>query len=144
MERGSDSTRSLNTAASAVAFHTANAEEATCIFCHRNDHRSKDCFQFTVEIRRDELKRMGQCYVCLGDKHLARNCRAQGVTCSECVHRHHKQHEVRCYRKLPKLNPLSLILSKPYHSTPLIATPPFLQTARVWVETHRQNQIVRC
>lgn len=90
LERGSDSTRSLNTAASAVAFHTANAEETTCIFCHRNDHQSKDCSQFTVEIRRDKLKRMGQCYVCLGDKHLTRNCRAQGVTCSECVHRHHK------------------------------------------------------
>ena len=45
------SSRRAPNSASTAAFHTANTDDAQCLFCNRNDHRSKDCAQFTVEIR---------------------------------------------------------------------------------------------
>lgn len=86
--------------------YAANSEEMNCIFYSKNDHRSKDCSQFTVEIRRSKLKRMARCYVCFGDKHIAWNCRAQRITCSNCGDRPHKTVCSQMLMKPVKLNPL--------------------------------------
>jgi len=69
------------TTASAAALHTWSPNDnGNCLFCGRGDHKSSECTEFTVDIRRDKLKRFGRCFVCLGPRHIARNCKALDVT----------------------------------------------------------------
>ena len=77
-------------ASSAAAFHTWSPNDSDCLFCGKPDHRSPDCNESTVDIRREKLRRLGRCFVCLGPRHIARNCRAHGIECAQCGRRHHK------------------------------------------------------
>jgi len=39
--------------------------------------------------RKEKLKKMGRCFICLKPRHLARDCRSKNVTCTDCGRRHH-------------------------------------------------------
>lgn len=45
---------------------------------YTNNHRSKNCTELTLEMRREKLRKEGKCFVCLGSRHIARNCKTQG------------------------------------------------------------------
>ena len=94
------------------------------------------------------MRRLGRCYVCLGGRHIARNCRAQ-VTCENCGRRHFKvvcpqaafsgDHETHKKADAPDtLVSISPVQSNHNHNTV------FLQTAVAWIETPIQDQFVRC
>ena len=74
---------------SAVALHTASQRTQNCVFCDSAEHKPEQCPTHNVTERRDVLKRMGRCYICLGQRHIAKNCRNKNVSCNQCGRRHH-------------------------------------------------------
>ncbi|KAL2076870.1 hypothetical protein ACEWY4_027537 [Coilia grayii] len=74
---------------SAAALHTASQRTQICVFCDSAAHTPEHCPSHNVTERRDILKRMGRCYVCLGPRHIARNCRIKDISCGQCGKRHH-------------------------------------------------------
>lgn len=77
--------------ASTASFHAVSVrDERKCIFCGGNNHRSKNCTELTLELRREKLRKEGKCFVYLGVWWFAHNCKTQGITCEECGRRHHK------------------------------------------------------
>lgn len=75
--------------ASAAALHTATQKTQNCLFCESTEHRSEKCPDHDVAARKDKLKRLGRCFICLGPKHIARFCRLKGMSCATCGGRHH-------------------------------------------------------
>lgn len=76
--------------ASTAAFHTWSPKDYNnCLFCEKADHKSHECRESSVDVRREKLKRLGRCFVCLGPRHIARNCRAHGIECESCGKRHY-------------------------------------------------------
>lgn len=53
----------------------------------QTSHKSREC---SVEAMRDKLRRLGRCYVYLDSRHIAHNCRAQGILCESYGQRHFK------------------------------------------------------
>ena len=74
---------------SAVALYTSSQRTQNCVFCDSAEHKPEHCPSHNVTERRDILKRMGRCYVCLGQRHIARNCRIKDASCCQCGKRHH-------------------------------------------------------
>ena len=75
-----------------------------CVVCGLLDHTSiYKCNAFislSVPQRREEARKKGLCYVCLGTKHGARSCRSSGCRVKACGGRHHTWlHEDRCSRR---------------------------------------------
>lgn len=137
-----------NNVPSAAAFHTWSQNEYNeCVFCGQNDHKSSECAEFTVEIRREKLKRAGRCFVCLAPRHLARNCRAQGIKCENCGQRHYKS----VCTNHSKLTKNQSDTYQPNMDTVVSAFPSnfegntvLLQTATVWIDAPQQSQLAKC
>ena len=60
-----------------------------CCYCQQQNHPSEACKRVTsVEVRRQTLKEVGRCYICLWKGHISRDCRSN-IRCSKCKGRHH-------------------------------------------------------
>lgn len=134
--------------ASAAAFHTWSPNDnSECLFCGRTDHKSSECTEFTVDIRREKLKRFGRCFICLGPRHVARNCRAQGIECEVCGKRHYKtvcnhQSKRAKYDKINGSPPTDTVVSVfPGNSE---GNTVLLQTATIWIDAPKQSQLAKC
>ena len=66
-----------------------NANKPKCIFCGQAEHETQNCPNVTnVQTRKEMLKNMGRCFVCLTKGHRSGNCRKQ-YQCRKCGKRHH-------------------------------------------------------
>lgn len=74
---------------SAAALHTASQKTHNCLFCDRAEHKSEDCPYNSVPERKEKIKKMGRCFVCLGQKHIAKSCKVKDASCETCGRRHH-------------------------------------------------------
>lgn len=143
-ERRTRKPNSGNMASSAAAFHTS-LNHSDCLFCGKPDHRSSECNESTVDVRREKLKRLGRCFVCLGPRHIARNCRAQGIECAQCGRRHHK---TVCNAQ--QSNPTRDTTTDTDTAQAQCSVAPgggkavLLQTATIWIDAPRQSQIAKC
>ena len=60
-----------------------------CIFCERSNHNSENCRTVTgVVERRNIVRNLGKCFVCLGANHMAKECWSKRG-CSKCNGKHH-------------------------------------------------------
>lgn len=64
---------------SVAALHTADQKTQDCLFCDSAEDKSENCSEHQVSARKDKLKKLGRCFVCLGPKHIARFCRLKGM-----------------------------------------------------------------
>lgn len=118
-----------------------------CFFCGRRDHKPSECTELTVETRRETLKRTGRCFVCLGSRHLARNCRAHGIKCENCGQKHYKSvctNHIRVKANENETNktPVDTIVSafpSNYEGNTVL-----LQTATIWTDEPQQSQLAKC
>lgn len=75
---------------SAAMLYTSSSQSPPgCIFCDSTSHKSELCTDNTLNLRKEKLKKMGRCFICLGQRHMAKFCKTKGVTCSACGRRHH-------------------------------------------------------
>lgn len=65
---------------SAAALHTASQKTHKCLYCDSAEHKSEHCPDHNVPERKDKLKKMGRCFVCLGQKHIAKFCKMKDVS----------------------------------------------------------------
>lgn len=65
-----------------------SVEENKCIFC-KDDHKSSVCTAKSAKEKHEILRRDGRCYICLGPRHLAKNCKRKTERCEVCSKRHH-------------------------------------------------------
>ena len=64
------------------------AQQAQCCFCQQG-HASQSCPTVTrVDSRREALKKVGRCFICLRRGHIARTCQSR-IKCLNCRGRHH-------------------------------------------------------
>lgn len=77
---------------------------------------------------------------------IARNCRAQRIMCSESGDRHHKTvfSQLLMKNSQMKLPVVDTVQAVSQHTSDNSRSTILLQTATVRIETHQQNQIVRC
>ena len=60
-----------------------------CIFCERSNHNSENCRTVTgVVERRNMVRNLGKCFVCLGTNHMAKECNSKRG-CTRCNGKHH-------------------------------------------------------
>lgn len=59
------------------------------IFCNSTSHKSELCRDDTFNLRKEKLKKMGRCFICLGQRHMAKFCKSKVMSCSVCGLRHH-------------------------------------------------------
>lgn len=134
--------------ASAAAFHTSSQNDNDCLFCGKPDHRSPDCTESTVDIRREKLRRLGRCFVCLGPRHIACNCRAHGIECAQCGRRHHRaicnQQSLQTLQTTNKPDVDTAQAQCSVAPSESNGKAVLLQTATVWIDAPRQSQIAKC
>ncbi|KAL0150932.1 hypothetical protein M9458_053851 [Cirrhinus mrigala] len=78
------------TVSSAAALHTASHAPKACVYCENLNHKPENCSEYSVAARKERLKKLGRCFVCLGPKHIAKFCRIKGIFCSKCGRKHHQ------------------------------------------------------
>lgn len=131
--------------ASAAALHTASNTPQTCVYCDSPSHKPENCSDTTVTARKEKLKQMGRCYVCLVPKHTAKFCKVKGVSCGR---RHHQsvcepkevQPDVNSNSTAALVSSVSSAM-KPKPNEPNIV---LLQTVKAWTEGPAGRKIVRC
>lgn len=147
-ERRMRRTNSGTMASSAATFHTWSPNDSDCLFCGKPDHRSPDCTESTVDIRREKLRRLGRCFVCLCPRHIARNCRAHGIECEQCGKRHHKticnQQSIQTRETTTKTEVDTAQAQCSVSSGDCNGKAVLLQTATIWVDAPQQSQIAKC
>ena len=73
---------------SASALYLSDNRGPSCSFCG-DKHASQDCFNVTsIQARREILRKVGRCFMCLRNNHLARECNSKGK-CFRCSQKHH-------------------------------------------------------
>lgn len=74
---------------STAALHTASQKTYNCLFCDSAEHKSENCPNHSITEHKEKIKKMGRCFVCLGQKHIAKTCKVKDVSCENCGRRHH-------------------------------------------------------
>jgi hypothetical protein len=59
------------------------------LFWDSADHKSENCPDHNISTCKEKLKKMRRCFVCLGQKHIAKFCKVKDVSCATCGSRHH-------------------------------------------------------
>lgn len=88
-DAASELKQKMQSLSSAAALHTANQRTQNCVFCNDAEHEPEHCPSHNVAERREILKKTGRCFVCLGPRHIAKNCRIKDTSCYQCGRRHH-------------------------------------------------------
>lgn len=135
---------------SAAALHAVSyVQHPSCISCKNSDHKSNECNMETIEEKKKKLKRQGRCLVCLGTRHIARKCRAQGISCEKHARRHltflcHEQlHEAHQHASTsPAVSAADALITASPCSSDKSAV--LLQTATTWVETPTDRVLTQC
>ena len=134
---------------SAAALHTASQKTHNCLFCDSAEHKSENCPNHSIPERKEKIKKMGRCFVCLGQKHIAKNCKVKDVSCEKCGRRHHiavctgEKSEVQP----PTVTEDAVVSSVIPHSAkmkPDGQNTVLLQTAKAWVAGPLGRKIARC
>ncbi|CAI5682672.1 unnamed protein product [Oreochromis niloticus] len=132
-----------------AALYTASQKQNTCIFCECEDHKSENCPNNDTLQRKDKLRRMGRCFVCLGQKHIARFCKIKNVSCEKCGRRHHvavcsgERVDVQAPSQ-PEEAVVSSVLPHSARVKPGEQNTVLLQTAKVWIEGPSGRRVARC
>lgn len=134
---------------SAAALHTASQRTRNCLFCDSTDHNSECCPDHNVAERKDKLKKMGRCFVCLGQKHIAKFCKVKDVSCATCGRRHHIAvcTGQKSEAQPPTVSETAVVSSVIPHSVKMKSdglNTVLLQTAKAWVEGPAGRKIARC
>ncbi len=123
---------------SAAALHTTSQKTNNCLFCDSAEHKSEHCPDHNIPERKERLKKMGRCFVCLGQKHTAKFCKFKDMSCEKCGKRHHiaacngKKSEVQSPPE-PAETAVSSVISHSVKMKPDGQNTVLLQTARAWV-----------
>lgn len=132
---------------SATALHTASIAPQTCIYCDSPNHQPEHCPDSSVPARKEKLRKLGRCYVCLGPKHIAKFCKVKSV-CNLCGRRHHQS---VCDQNNPQTSVNSGSTEAVVSSVSNTAKPKantqntvLLQTVKAWTEGPAGRKIVRC
>lgn len=136
---------------SAATLHTATQKKQNCLFCDSAEHKSESCPDRNVSARKEKLKKLGRCFVCLGPKHIARFCRSKSMSCATCGGRHH----VAICEKSDTPPPppavsanmdtvISSVIPKAERSKPDTENTVLLQTAKAWVVGPTSRKMIRC
>ncbi|XP_024119392.1 uncharacterized protein LOC112140627 [Oryzias melastigma] len=132
---------------SATALHTANAGPKTCVYCESSEHKPEDCTEHTVSARKDKLKKLGRCYVCLGPKHIAKYCRVK-ILCSLCNRKHHasvcEQSEAKPCVDSGENNAVLSSVASPAKVKRDSQNTVLLQTVKTYVVGQKERKIIRC
>lgn len=70
-------------------FGKPSLPSAAMLYANSASHRSELCTDNTLNLRKEKLKKMGRCFICLGQRHMAKFCKTNGVSCGVCGRRHH-------------------------------------------------------
>ena len=133
---------------SAAALHTASNAPQTCVYCDSPSHKPENCPDTTVTARKEKLKKMGRCYVCLGPKHIAKYCKVKNVSCALCGRRHHQSvcepKEVQPDANSNSTDAVVSSVSSTMKPKPNEPNTVLLQTVKAWTEGPAGRKIVRC
>ncbi len=145
---GSESRPKRLSTPSAAALHTACPTVPTiCVFCDSTTHKSECCPDYSVSARKEKLKKMGRCFVCLGTRHIAKFCKVKGVTCPLCSRRRH-QSVCEQYEEKPETSSMTDTVVSSVSSTVNIRSREpntvLLQTAEAWTEGPGGRKIIQC
>ena len=135
---------------SAAALHTASQEKThNCLFCDSAEHKSEHCPHNSIPERKEKIKKMGRCFVCLGQKHIAKTCKLKDLSCEKCGRRHHIAvcTGERTERQGPTDSEEAVVGAVIPHTakvTPGRQNTVLLQTAKAWVGGPSGRKIARC
>lgn len=134
---------------SAAALHIADQKTQNCLFCDSTEHKSEKCPDHPVSARKEKLKKLGRCFVCLGTKHIARFCRSKCRSCATCGGRHHAAICEKIETSPPAAaanidTVISSVIPQAEKCKPDIENTVLLQTAKAWVVGPTSRKMVRC
>ncbi|XP_049926226.1 uncharacterized protein LOC126406100 isoform X1 [Epinephelus moara] len=138
---------------SAATLHTSSSNSPRgCLFCDSTSHTSELCTDDTVSTQKEKLKKMGRCFVCLGQQQVAKFCRTKNVSCSSKCGR--RRHPTMCDKDEQTEPPNSAqettdtVISSVAPHTVKTSTGKsntvLLQTVTAWAEGPRGKRKVRC
>ena len=96
---------------SAAALHTASQKEQNCLFCDSAAQKSENCPDHNVVTRKEKLKKMGRCFVCQEQKHIAKFCKVKDVSCATCRSRHHQRCQLSRFHRVTLISTISHALT---------------------------------
>ncbi|XP_054628394.1 uncharacterized protein LOC129179316 [Dunckerocampus dactyliophorus] len=137
---------------SAATLHTSSSDSSRgCLFCDSTSHKSELCTENTLSTRKEKLKKMGRCFVCLGQRHIAKFCRSKVMPCSQCGRRHHptmcdqgEQQEAPNDAQDTTDAVISSVAHHPVKNTTGKENTVFLQTVTVWAAGEKGRRKLRC
>ena len=112
---------------SASALHTASNAPQTCIYCGSANHKPEHCPNISVFARKEKLRKLGRCYVCLGPKHIV------------C-----EQGEAKTDVESGSTEAVVSSVSSTAKLTANVQNTVLLQTVKAWTEGPGGRKIVRC
>ncbi|XP_059418644.1 uncharacterized protein LOC132153278 [Carassius carassius] len=134
---------------SAAALHIADQKMQNCLFCDSTEHKSEKYPVHPVSARKEKLKKLSRCFVCLGTKHIARFCRSKCRSCATCRGRHHaaicEKNETSPPAAAANIDTvISSVIPQAEQCKPAIENTVLLQTAKAWVVGPTSRKMVRC
>lgn len=133
---------------SATALHTASNVPQTCVYCDSANHKPEHCPDNSVAARKEKLRKQGRCYVCLGQRHIAKFCRVKGVLCALCGRRHHQsvcdQSEAQPDADSGSTDAVVSSVSSIVKLKANVQNTVLLQTVKAWIEGPAGRKIIRC
>ncbi|KAE8293762.1 hypothetical protein D5F01_LYC06696 [Larimichthys crocea] len=88
-EAASGKFRKPSLPSAAMLYASSSQTPPGCIFYDSTSHKPELCTDGTLNVRKEKLKKMGRCFICLGQRHIAKFCKTKGVLCDVCGRRHH-------------------------------------------------------
>ena len=132
----------------AAALHTASTDPQRCVYCDSANHKPEHCPDNSVAARKEKLRKLGRCYVCLGPRHIAKYCRLKSVSCALCSRRHHQsvceQSEAKPDADSGSTDAVVSSVSSTLKLKANVQNTVLLQTVKAWTEGPAGRKIVRC
>ncbi|KAG1927518.1 hypothetical protein F2P79_024188 [Pimephales promelas] len=132
---------------SAAVLQTSSQKIPNCLFCDSAAHKTELCTVTEIAARKAKLMKLGRCFVCLGQKHIARFCKAK-VSCTVCGGRHHS---TVCEKGETTTSDIDdkddVVSSFASHSVKMQSDKQntvLLQTVRAWAEGPGGRKSIRC
>lgn len=129
---------------SAAALHVTEQKVHNCLFCDSAEHKSEKCQENDVPARKEKLKKLGRCFVCLGSKHIAKFCKTKGVSCATCGGRHHAAVCEKNQAPPPDVSTNTDTLITLIPQAEKAENTVLLQTAKAWAIGPTSKKMVRC
>lgn len=144
-----DATQRQHLPSAATLTTASGTDKERCFFCNSEDHAFTGCDRpFTLEQKKDLLKRSGRCFKCCKKFHRAKDCRnAKFLRCQKCQGRHYAFLCDSEDTDPSANNTKKALITKGVQVTSTVtpaADTILLQTAKVWARGSTQPRLIRC